>query len=331
MGSRERRSELLMLRQAVNRLIAKRFKVKYGSIKERPKAAKKVEAIGGHQQMKDTTLLKGKTLKESFGYMVMATGVTIAFLVWWDVPGAYQRLVAPLITSPGAFLTWHTNRIKLLELAMLEDKLMLGKEPPSQYDNPSTYCNLIPGPLGTSDNFADFSNRLAAGFVLLKETSQIRFHNGKFLETMAVTTFSGSFEKIAKDAADSTTGLFKVAQVETLDNDKINQLLESNIDLVCLSDDIVMSYGMNCIPATTKFLHEMRQAKTIDELNNKMKEQQLKTEEETTVTYNAIVTEEANATEKVTVLEEATVTEEAIEAEEVTLTKEHKAVEEQTE
>merc|ERR1712106_247631 len=106
-----------------------------------------------------------------------------------------------------------------------------------------------------------------------------------------------------------------------------NQLLESNIDLVCLSDDIVMSYGMNCIPATTKFLHEMRQTKTIDEFNSKMEEQQLKTEEEVTVTENAIVTEEVIATEKVTVSEEATVTEEAIEAEEVTLTEEHKAVE----
>ena len=48
-----------MLRQAVNRsLTVKRFKVQYGAIKERPQAARKVQAITGHQQMKDTTLLK---------------------------------------------------------------------------------------------------------------------------------------------------------------------------------------------------------------------------------------------------------------------------------
>ena len=157
------------------------------------------------------------------------------------------------------------------------------KELPSQYDNLSTYCNLIPGPLGTTESFADFSNRLAAGFVLLNdsETTQIRFHNGRFLETMAVTAFSGSFERIAADAAESESGLFKVARVETLDNDKINMLLENNVDLVCLSDDVIMSYGMNCIPATTKYLHELRQAKTIEEFNTKMTEQ-LKTSESVT-------------------------------------------------
>ena len=69
----------------------------------------------------------------------MATGIAVGFLVWWDQPSAYQRLVAPLISSPESFLTYHLNRIKLLDLFMLEDKLMPGKELPSQYDNLSTY------------------------------------------------------------------------------------------------------------------------------------------------------------------------------------------------
>ena len=64
--------------------------------------------------------------------MLGAASATFFFLIWWDVPHAYQRLVAPFISSPTSFLAFHVNRIKLLELFGLEDKLMYGKELPSQ-------------------------------------------------------------------------------------------------------------------------------------------------------------------------------------------------------
>ena len=64
--------------------------------------------------------------------MVAAASATFFFMIWWDVPHAYQRLVAPFISTPKTFLSFHVNRIKLLELFGLEDKLMYGKELPSQ-------------------------------------------------------------------------------------------------------------------------------------------------------------------------------------------------------
>ena len=134
----------------------------------------------------------------------------------------------------------------------------------TKYPTLSTYCNLIPSPLGTTENFADFSSRMASGFVFLNEDkAQIRFHNGKFLETMAVSTFEGSFEEIAKAAQESTSGLFKVAKVDQLNNAKISKLLESSVDLVCLSDEVILQHGMNCIPATAKYLHDVRLAEQV--------------------------------------------------------------------
>ena len=73
------------------------------------------------------------------------------------------------------------------------------------------------------------------------ETTQIRFHNGKFLETMAVTKFEGDFDEIIEAAKKSDSGLFKVATVDTLNKQKINDLLENNVDLVCLSDKVRVS------------------------------------------------------------------------------------------
>ena len=57
----------------------------------------------------------------------------------------------------------------------------------------------------------------------------------------AVTKFEGDFDEIIEAAKNSDSGLFKVATVDTLDRQKINDLLENNVDLVCLSDKVRVS------------------------------------------------------------------------------------------
>ena len=88
--------------------------------------------------------------------------------------------------STDSFVGYHQIRLAILNLLGLDDNVgipyILEKHESENYENLSVYCNLMRGPLGTTESFEHVSKNMNSSFLLLDEGDKIRYHNGNFPE-----------------------------------------------------------------------------------------------------------------------------------------------------